>query len=449
MKLSNRPTLAGLAGDLAMGRVTSRELVEQGLQRIADPDGEGSRIFIKTHAVAARAKADLVDSARKRGENVPRYAGIPFSVKDLFDLEGEVTTAGSIALQGAPVAKADAPAIARLKAAGFIIIGRTNMTEFAYSGVGLNPHYGTPLSVYDRNTGRIPGGSSSGAALSVAEGICALGISTDTGGSCRIPAAFNGIVGYKPSANAVSREGAYPLSHSFDSIGSMANSTACCASAHAIMAGIEDVALRQVSLRGKRFAVINTYLMDGLEQAVAKDFDLALHRLSRAGAEIVELKFAALHELPTLLRNGGIVACEAYNLHRAQIATLGKSYDPRVLSRLEFGAQTSEAEFGALLKQRAGMIDAFGKLVADFAGVLCPTVPITPPAVAELASESEYRRLNSLCLRNTYVFNFLDCCSGCLPLHAEGGPPTSIMASQINGQDAALLGALANVEAMI
>ena len=193
--------------------------MEQALAAISDPSGEGSRAFIKVDAEGARAAADYQDQLRRRGRAPSSFAGIPISVKDLFDLAGEVTTAGSMVLKDSAPALVDAPAIAALKSAGMVVLGRTNMTEFAYSGVGLNPHYGTPRSAFDRKTGRIPGGSSAGAAVAVADGMCALSIGSDTGGSCRIPAAYNGIVGYKPSTGRVSTRGAYPLSPRFDSSG--------------------------------------------------------------------------------------------------------------------------------------------------------------------------------------------------------------------------------------
>ena len=244
-------TLAGLAFDLGAGRCSARSLVEASLAAIADPSGEGSRAFITVDDQGARATANHMDLLRRAGRQPSRFAGIPFSVKDLFDLAGEVTTAGSKVLAGARPASADAVAIARLKAQGFIVMGRTNMTEFAYSGVGLNPHYGTPRSPFDRQTGRIPGGSSSGAAVSVADAMVSLGIGSDTGGSCRIPASYCGITGYKPSHGRVPLSGAYPLSSSFDSIGPLANSVACCAAADAIMAGDWDGAIPVRSAPGR------------------------------------------------------------------------------------------------------------------------------------------------------------------------------------------------------
>jgi aspartyl-tRNA(Asn)/glutamyl-tRNA(Gln) amidotransferase subunit A len=221
---------------LAGGTTTSRALVEDSLARIADPAGEGARAFIKVHTDAARAMADAMDTLRRAGRAPSRYAGIPVGLKDLFDITGEPTPAGSRALADAPPATANAPVVQRMLAAGFVPVGRTNMTEFAFSGLGINPHYGTPLSPWDRGSARIPGGSSSGTAVAVADGMVAAGLGTDTGGSCRIPAAFCGVVGYKPTARRVPIDGVLPLAPSLDSVGPLAPSVACCAVIDAILA---------------------------------------------------------------------------------------------------------------------------------------------------------------------------------------------------------------------
>src|SRR5437016_5081574 len=220
-----KPTVLGLAADLAAGRTSSRELVEEALARIADPAGEGARTFIKVYAESARAVAEAQDRLRQAGYIASPLAGLPVSIKDLFDVAGEVTLAASKALDDRPPATRDAPAVARLRAAGAVLIGRTNMTEFAFSGVGINPHYGTPGNPHDRRL--IPGGSSSGAAVSVADGQAVVGIGTDTGGSVRIPAAFCGIAGFKPTQPRIPRDGVIPLSTTLDSIGPPANRVAC------------------------------------------------------------------------------------------------------------------------------------------------------------------------------------------------------------------------------
>ncbi len=275
-----------LAGELREGKTTSRELVEKALARISDPAGEGARAFIKVDAEGARAASDFQDQLRRRGFQPSPFAGIPISVKDLFDLAGEVTTAGSKVLKDAAPAVADAPAIAALKSAGFVVMGRTNMTEFAYSGVGLNPHYGTPRSSYDRKTGRIPGGSSAGAAVAVADQMCAVSIGTDTGDSCRIPAAYNGIVGYKPSTGRVSTQGAYPLSARFDTVGPLGNSVACCAAVDALMAGDWSGRIEATGISALRIGVLKTAVLEGLDAEVASAYDRALARISAAGARL-------------------------------------------------------------------------------------------------------------------------------------------------------------------
>src|SRR5215207_7939632 len=257
-------TLDGLASELRDGKTSSRKLVEQALAKISDRAGEGARAFIKVDAEGALAAADYQDRLRRQNRQPSPFAGIPISVKDLFDLAGEVTTAGSKVLKDAAPSLVDAPAIAALNSAGMVVLGRTNMTEFAYSGVGLNPHYGTPRSAFDRKTGRIPGGSSSGAAVAVADGLCALSIGTDTGGSCRIPAAYNGIVGYKPSKGRVSTHGAYPLSSSLDSVGPLGNSVACCAAADALMAGDWPGKIAAREVLSLRIGVLKTAVLEGM-----------------------------------------------------------------------------------------------------------------------------------------------------------------------------------------
>src|SRR5215472_3588912 len=289
-------TLAQSARDLATG-TSSRSLVEECLARVLDVTGEGKRAFLKVHADQALAAADYVDTLRRYGTAPSPFAGIPISVKDLFDVAGDVTTAGSVILRDAPPAQHDAPAIARLRAAGFIAIGRTSMTEFAFSGLGINPHYDTPRNPYDRAAARIPGGSSSGAAVSVTDGMAFGAIGTDTGGSCRIPAALCGIVGFKPTAHRVPTQGAFPLSTSLDSIGPLAATVECCAVVDAVLAGEPSVDLAPFPLAGLRMAVPQTLVLEGVEPAVARAFEAALAALRKAGARIVDIPLRELAEL--------------------------------------------------------------------------------------------------------------------------------------------------------
>jgi aspartyl-tRNA(Asn)/glutamyl-tRNA(Gln) amidotransferase subunit A len=243
-------TVARLARELAEGKTSSRALVEQALARIADPAGEGARAFMQVHAEPARAEAEHADRLRRAGVVRSPVDGLPVSVKDLYDIAGEVTRAGSKLLAGAAPAKVDASAVARLRAAGAVIVGRSNMVEFAFGTSGINPHYGTPKSPWDRNTGRVPGGSSSGAAVSVADGMCVMGLGSDTRGSVRVPAAFCGIAGWKPTQRRVPREGAFPLSYTLDTVGPLANTLACCAAYDAVLADAPLTPLPELPVKG-------------------------------------------------------------------------------------------------------------------------------------------------------------------------------------------------------
>src|SRR5438309_3028324 len=296
MTMPDMPTLASLAADLDAGRATARALVDACLARIADPQGEGARAFLHVDAEAAIEAAEAMDRLRKANAAPSCFAGIPISIKDLFDIGGQVTRAGSRALEDSAPAEADAPVVARLRRAGFIVIGRTNMTEFAYSGIGINPHYGTPKSTWNRGVGHVPGGSSSGAAVSVADGMAHGALGTDTGGSCRIPAAFNGIVGFKPTQRRVPLDGSVPLSLSLDSIGPLARSVSCCALLDAVLANEPIVALKPHAVKGMRLAVPTTIALDGLDDAVAETFDRALKSLADHGAIIERIDMTEFHD---------------------------------------------------------------------------------------------------------------------------------------------------------
>ncbi|MBO1074246.1 amidase [Roseomonas marmotae] len=442
------PSLASAAADLAAGRTTAVALTEAALARIADPAGEGARAFVAVQAEQALASARAMDAMRAAGRAPSPWAGIPISIKDLFDQEGVPTLAGSIALRGAPPAKATAPVVARLQRAGFVVLGRTNMVEFAFSGLGVNPHYGTPLSPYDRATGRLPGGSSSGAAVAVADGMGFAGLGSDTGGSCRVPAAMCGIVGYKPTAKRVPLDGVLPLSFSLDSIGPLANTVGCCAVLHELMAGAESAtppAPRPVA--GMRFGVPEgTFLFEGLEPAVAAAFQRALDRLSAAGARIERFSLPELADIPVANATGGFAAAESYAWHRPLLERAADQYDPRILARIRRGASMGAADYIALQKERARIIAATAPRTAPFDAVLCPTAALTPPAVAEVEDEADYNRINLMLLRNTAAFNFLDRCSISLPCHAPGEAPVGLMLTGEHDGDAALVAAAAAVE---
>ena len=332
--MTNGPTLAALADDLDNGRTSARKLVDDCLSRIADTSGEGIRTFIHVDTEAAIEAAEAMDRLREVKAAPSCFAGIPVSIKDLFDIEGQVTRAGSRALDDSAPAKADAAVVARLRRAGFIVIGRTNMTEFAYSGIGINPHYGTPKGAWNRGAGHVPGGSSSGAAVSVVDGMAHGALGTDTGGSCRIPAAYNGIVGFKPTQRRVPLDGGIPLSFTLDSFGPLARSVACCAVLDAVLAGEAVEPLRPRPIRGMRLAVPTTVVLDELEDAVAQAFERALQTLSRQGALIERIEMPEFLDVGIMNSKGGFAAAESYAWHRYLIASLGDVYDPRVRSRI-------------------------------------------------------------------------------------------------------------------
>jgi aspartyl-tRNA(Asn)/glutamyl-tRNA(Gln) amidotransferase subunit A len=442
-------TLAELARSLKAGATTSRRLVEECLARIAEPKGEGPRTFLKVHAEAARAAADYYDRLRAHGVTLSPWAGIPVSVKDLFDMAGDVTTAGSRLLRGQPPANEDCAAVARVRAAGFIPIGRTNMTEFAYSGLGLNPHYGTPLNPFERQRGRAPGGSSSGAAISIAEEMSYGALGTDTGGSCRIPAAFCGIVGYKPTARRVPTSGVFPLSPSLDSVGPLAASVECCATLDAVLADESTVTLDVVGLRGRRFAVPTHYALDSLESHVARSFERAIRELRDAGAEIEEIPLAELDELPGINRKGGLSGTEAYALHRERLESHGALYDPRVFVRILRGREQSAAEYLDLIRARTDLQRRVDKQLAEFDAALLPTTPIIAPLLQDLEPDEAYVRINQLALHNTAVTNFLDRCAISLPCQETGTAPVGLMLMGPHGGDRRTLAIAAAVEVLM
>jgi aspartyl-tRNA(Asn)/glutamyl-tRNA(Gln) amidotransferase subunit A len=433
-------TIMTLAGELDARNTSSQALVEDALTRIADPAGEGARVFLRTRRESALAEARASDALRAHGIVPSPLAGIPVSVKDLFDLAGDITRAGSRVLADAAPAKADALVVRRLRAAGAIIIGRTNMVEFAFSGLGLNPHYGTPKNPWDRATGRIPGGSSSGAAVSVSDGMAAMGLGTDTGGSVRIPAALCGLTGFKPSARRIPTDGTYPLSSSLDSIGPIAHSVACCALVDSILAGAPPQPPQALPLKGLRLGVVQDYVLEGLDSAVAAAFDQALGRLSRAGARVSALRFEALRRLPQINQKGGLVVAEAYALHRELIARRGADYDPRVVSRTLRGADVSAADYIDVLAQRAAMIAESARVAAPCDALLMPTVMTVAPAIAPLETDEQlYGRSNAAMLRNTSVVNFLDGCALSIPCHEPGTAPVGLMIVGQSGEDRRLL----------
>jgi len=447
--MPNTPTLAALAEDLASGRSSARQLVDQCLARIADASGEGARTFIHVDAEAAIEAAEAMDRLREVKAAPSPYAGIPVSIKDLFDIRGQVTRAGSRALDDSPPAEADAPVVARLRRAGFIVIGRTNMTEFAYSGIGINPHYGTPKGAWQRSVGHVPGGSSSGAAVSVVDGMAHGALGTDTGGSCRIPAAFNGIVGFKPTQRRVPLDGGVPLSFSLDSFGPIARTVDCCAVLDAVLADEPVIPLQPRAIRGMRLAVPTTIVLDELEDAVARTFERTLETLSRQGALIERIAVPEFLDVAQMNAKGGFSAAESYAWHRYLIASKGDIYDPRVASRIMRGESQSAADYVDLLVARRSLIARIAVRLAPYDAMILPTTANTPPRIADLADDKAFTHANLLALRNCSLINVIDGCAISLPAHREGEVPVGLMLAATGGADRRIFELAAGMEGVI
>jgi aspartyl-tRNA(Asn)/glutamyl-tRNA(Gln) amidotransferase subunit A len=427
-------TLVQLAEALESGRTTSEELVEECLGRISDADGEGARTFVLVDADGAREAARAMDALRRAGAEPSPFAGIPVSVKDLFDVRGQVTRAGSRVLAGPPASR-DATAVARWRRAGLVVVGRTTMTEFAFSGLGINPHYGTPANPWDRGRRRIPGGSSSGAAISVTDGMAYGALASDTGGSCRIPAALCGLVGFKPTQARIPRDGFVPLSPTLDSVGVMAHTVGCCAVLDALLRDAEPATPRTLR-RAPRLAAPRNYLFAGVEEVVGAPFERAVGRLREAGAEIVDLMLPELDGLADMNAGGGFAAAESFAWHRNVIADHAADYDPRVLVRIQRGEQQTARDLLVLRERRQALIDGVRGRLDGFDGFVCPTVPAVAPPIDALDDDEAYTQTNLLMLRNPTVVNLLDGCAASIPMHSDGEPPTGLMvASGANGDD--------------
>jgi aspartyl-tRNA(Asn)/glutamyl-tRNA(Gln) amidotransferase subunit A len=447
--MRNTPTLSGLADDLENGRTNARKLVDECLARIADKSGEGARAFIHVDVEAAIEAAKAMDRLREVRAAPSRFAGIPVSVKDLFDIRGQVTRAGSRALEDSAPAEADAPVVARLRRAGFIVIGRTNMTEFAFSGIGINPHYGTPKGTWQRSVGHVPGGSSSGAAVSVADGMVHGALGTDTGGSCRIPAAYNGIVGFKPTQRRIPLEGGVPLSFTLDSFGPLARTAQCCAVLDAVLADEPVRPLQPRPIKGMRLAVPTTVALDDLDDEVARSFDRALESLSRQGALIERIAVPEFLDVGLMNTKGGFAAAESYAWHRYLIVSHGDVYDPRVSLRIMRGETISAADYIELLGMRKSLISRANVRLAPYDALVMPTTAITPPRIADLADDKAFTKANLLSLRNCTLINMIDGCAISLPCHREGDAPVGLMLAASGGSDRLIFELAAAMEGVI
>ncbi|MEC3768442.1 MULTISPECIES: amidase [Cupriavidus] len=442
------PDLDTLNARLRDGGTSRAQIVEQAAARAATPAAEA--VFLHSTFEAAAQVARAADAASRAGKALHPLAGLPVSVKDLYDVAGEVTRAASLVRADAAPAAADAPVVARLRAAGAALVGRTNMTEFAFSGVGINPHYGTPANpAGGEGAARIPGGSSSGAAVSVALGLAVAALGSDTGGSIRIPAALCGITGFKPTARRVPLAGAFPLSYTLDTACAMARTVGDCIAVDSVIAD-SAVLPRVTDAAATRLAIPRQLLLDDLDPVVARAFDRALGRLSAAGVRLEHVDLPELGELAALNAHGGFSAAEAYAIHRHLLAARRDRYDPRVASRIDRGAGISAADYIDLGRARLDWIARMEARLDGFDAVVCPTVPMVAPEMAPLRTDdAQFFRVNALLLRNTSAFNFFDGCSVSMPCHAPDELPVGLMLSHGPMRDASLLGTALALERIV
>ena len=431
-----------------MSDLSARTRLDACLSRIAEPRGEGGRAFTRLYVDEARVAAAAADARAKFGHSLGALDGVIVSIKDLFDVAGEPTTGGSVVYREAAPATKDAEIVRRLRAAGAVIIGKTNMTEFAFSGIGLNLHYGTPANPADRS--RIPGGSSSGAAVALADGFCEGSVGSDTGGSTRIPAAFCGLVGFKPTQARVPRDGAMALSYTLDSVGPIARSVADAATLDACLSGDVGAPPTPTPADQMRLAMPLGRLFEKLDADVTQGFERAVKRLLDAGVAIVDVDIEPLLErIDEINALGSIAAVEAACEHAAILETDADRIDRRVVARIRGGSNVPAATYVRMLKLRDALARDAETLFARYDALMLPTVATVAPQIAALeASDAEFSAANVLTLRNTTQFNVMDCCAISLPLRTQP-LPVGLMLVAARGRDRRLFDVAAGVEKLL
>lgn len=438
--------LSSLAHGLAGGDFTSLELTEASLSAIAAAREAGDCSLLSVQRPEALEAARAADAARVKHAQQSPIAGVPIAIKDNLDQAGERTRAGSVVRENDRPAVNDSGVVARLLEAGAIVVGRTNMVEFAYSGLGLNPHYGTPEN--PAAPGRIPGGSSSGSATLVAQGAVSAAIGTDTAGSLRVPAAFCGLVGFKPTQRRVTRAGVFPLAPSLDTVGPIASSVRCCAILDAILA--LDASRHPPRGPGDiRLAIPTDRMTTALDETVARAFSRSLDHLSQAGVQLRSIALGLQPAFDAVNQGGSFVDAEAATVHADRFARDRGAYDPRVAGRIERGLTILPRDHRRALRERIALIRRFDAALADFDALIVPTVPIVPPRLEDVGDDLCYRELNARVLSNTIVANLVDGCSITLPCHQPGELPVGIMLIAPSGRDASLLACAERIEAIL
>ncbi len=441
-------TIQSLAADLASSKTTSREIVEQALAKIDDKNGEGTRTYIKVYRESALAEADASDQLRKHGIVPSPLSGLPISIKDLFDVTGDITLAGVRAHANFAPAKSDATIVQRLRAAGAVIIGRTNLSPMAFSPLGVNRDFGTPGNPADR--ARVPGGSSSGAAISVTDDMAIAAIGSDTGGSIRMPAAFCGIAGIKPTQKRVPLTQTWPLSTSLDSVGPLAPSIACCALVDAALAGEPIIVPDAFSLKGLRFALPINSVTEDMDSIVAKAFQRALQILSKHGAQIIEITMPEINEVIAMWRSPPtLTQMEGFARHGKMLTDNTNGYDPFIVARMSVGANASAKNYIDLMEARSDIIARSAKATRNYDAVIMPTLQFVAPTIAEVSTEEGFKRIVPQAIRNPSIANLLDRCAITTPCHQPGELPVGLSLMGEHGEDRRLLAMGLSVEAVL
>jgi aspartyl-tRNA(Asn)/glutamyl-tRNA(Gln) amidotransferase subunit A len=436
--VGTRPRLAAMT-TRAQASNDCEAAADRCLAAIAAPAGEGARTYTQVYASSVLKEAAAADERRSQGSRLSALDGKVVAIKDLFDIQGQITWAGSVVLRDSAAATHDAAAVARLRRAGVGIIGKTNMTEFAYSGVGLNPHFGTPANPCDRAVlRRIPGGSSSGAAVAVADGMAEIGLGTDTGGSVRIPAALCGLVGWKPTARRISLEGVWPLAPSFDSVGVIARCVRVCAEADAVLTGTVSANVA-TPVNRLRLGRLRGYVESDLEPAVASAYERALDRLIDAGVEVIDVNIPSLERVLSEQPGVAMTALEAYRTHAALLERFRDLYDPRVRSRLELGRKITAEQYAAATIVRKELQQAAGEALQRFDAWTLPSVTMVAPPFSAFESDERYLAINRALLRNTSLVNLLDGCAVTLPCQDRNELPVGLSVAGLGVRDASVL----------
>lgn len=432
------------------GQARPTEVIDCLLERIER--SRSNNAFIAVTRERARVEAAEADERYRRGKPRSALDGVPIAWKDLIDVAGSRTTAGSRLLADRPATSRDSPCVANTASLGMVTIGKLNLSELAYSGLGLNPHFGTPCNPNDPRTPRAPGGSSSGCGVAVAARLVPCSVGTDTGGSVRIPASFNGVTGYKTSCGRIDKRGVVPLSRTYDTIGPLARSVEDCILLDAALRGVTSARGQPLPLARLSLLVPMNVVMEEAESAVRENFERALEMLSAAGVVIRRERVEVLdHVLAMNARHGTLTAAEAYQQHRDIVDSDSAAHlDRRVLRRILAGKRMSAAD---VLEIRAGRRRLIRSLLAGLGEALIamPTTPLVAPAIAPLDADDElFHSINQLTLRNTMLGNILDLCGVAMPSGRDAaGMPTSILVSAPGGEDERLLSAALAVEGVL